>query len=378
MEATDRRRPRAAAPWGLIGALALMIAAECCLSGHADAITRPESWDWWLSGRAARGEAAGYKVLCFGDSLVKYGVQPRVLGERLGLPVRNFALCSGPAPASYFLLRRALEGGARPDVVIVDFTRGILDEGPLSTSRPYPWGELLSTGEALELARSARCAGLFGSIQANRLLPSLRARPTLRTCLLSALRGEGFSMRSPSTTLRRNWSANLGAQINPRDPHPLDFEAPPGAEAAFSAWHCDPVNASYVRKFLELAASRRVAVVWLIPPIKPGLQATIDRSTDDVRFDAFISWMQPHHPGLLVVDGRHAGYPACVFVDVVHLDRQGAFALSNGVAEVVGRRLASGSAGPNWLPLPPYRERAEDIVLEDVAQSGTACAALRR
>ena len=352
--------------------IALVVAAEGAINLHADAVTRPEGWDWWLAGRAARDEAAACKVLCFGDSLVKYGLQPRVLEARLGRPVRSLALSSGSAPASYFLLRRALEGGARPDAVVVDFSREILDDGPLSTERPFPWGELLSPREALELAGSARNAEFLASILANRLLPSLRARFTLRGCVLAALRGEGFSMREPNATLRRNWSANLGAQLNPRNPQIQDFAAPPGAEAAFKTWRCDPVNARYVTRFLDLAASRTITVVWLLTPLMPGLQATVDRGTDDARYDAFVRGMQALHPDLVVVDGRHAGFPASAFIDVVHLDRQGAFALSDGVAEVVGPRLDSGARGPAWLPLPAYRDRPADLPLEDVAQSGMA------
>jgi len=369
MDGTQRRPPRSRLPWGLLGMIALVIAAEGAVTRHADAVTRPEGWDWWLSGRAARGEAAGSKVLCFGDSLVKYGLQPRVLEARLGRPVRSLALSSGSAPSSYFLLKRALDGGARPEAVIVDFAREILDDGPLAADRPFPWGELLSPREALELAGSVRNAEALGSILANRLFPSLRARFTLRGCVLAALRGEGLSMRAPNATLRRNWAANKGAQLNPRNPQIQDFAAPPGAEAAFQTWRCDPVNARYVRKFLDLAASRRIAVVWLITPIMPGLQATVDRGTDDARYDAFVRRMLARHPDVVVVDGRHANFPASVFIDVVHLDRRGAFALSDGVARVVGPRLAAGAKGPAWLPLPSYGDRPEDVPLEDVAQS---------
>src|SRR5262249_28136550 len=121
---------RGGVPAGLLGAIALMVAVELALAHDPFRFGLPDWGDWARAGRAARGAAREGEVLCFGDSTAKAGLQPRVLAWRLGRPVRSFAVAAGSPAASYFLLRRALDSGARPSAILVDLHPGLICDDP--------------------------------------------------------------------------------------------------------------------------------------------------------------------------------------------------------------------------------------------------------
>ena len=98
--------------------LALVAAAESWLAWHDVEFANYSAECWRMSGWAAR-HVRRSEVLCFGTSLSKHGVLPRVIEHlQTGKRAYNLAVFSGPVPASYFLLRRAGGGGVpdgRPD-----------------------------------------------------------------------------------------------------------------------------------------------------------------------------------------------------------------------------------------------------------------------
>src|SRR4051812_42261979 len=113
---------RGARPWGTMGMIVVVATVELLVHRVEDRhFTTNAALSWAYGGRAADRKAAGRDVLCFGDSMVKFGVAPRVLEDRLGTKAYNLALYAGSPTASYFLLRRALEAGARPSAILVDF-----------------------------------------------------------------------------------------------------------------------------------------------------------------------------------------------------------------------------------------------------------------
>src|SRR5579883_1943148 len=105
-------------PAGLVGMLALVAAVEYSLARHDFSVLSLTQWDGRASRQAAEKEAKGCDVLIFGDSLVKLGVLPRVIEERSGLRSYSLAVAGSQPLASYFLLRRALNEGARPSAVV--------------------------------------------------------------------------------------------------------------------------------------------------------------------------------------------------------------------------------------------------------------------
>jgi hypothetical protein len=353
---------RGRTPGGLFGLLALVAIIEWAIAGHAPDLTFGPVWDWRQAGWAGRHRAAGSEILCFGDSQVKFGVQPRVLEDVLKKRSYNLSMIAGQAPGSYFLLRRALESGARPSAIVVDFEPSLLRMG-LNTRA---WSELLEPRECLEIARSSRDADLFGRLLTSVLVPSVRCRSDLRGALMGALRGRPVSQRGGVEINRRNFDANRGAQVMPLN---ATFRGAPVASLEVqlndAAWRPDPVNASYVRKLFALARSRGIAVYWVLLPVTPEGQARREQVGSDARYSRFVERVHAKFPEVTVIDVRHSGYDVPVFADAMHLDRRGATALTTDLAAIIAR----GQSGPRRQVLPAFRDRPDDRSLEDTSQT---------
>src|SRR5262249_41928557 len=116
-------------PLGLLGAIGLTLAVKTFVARVNLLITHPWAFAWRRGDWAARHVAPGCEVLCFGDSLMQCGILPRVLEDRLALRSYNIAIGAGSPATTYFLLRRALESGARPRAVLVEYLSLAGDHG---------------------------------------------------------------------------------------------------------------------------------------------------------------------------------------------------------------------------------------------------------
>src|SRR3954453_9622028 len=120
-----RRRSRLAAmTMGALGMVALIVAVEVFVSVHEDDLTGLGTFAWRYGARAAQGEAQDYQILCLGTSLTKCGVLARVVEHGTGRTCFNMAVSNGRIASSYYLLKRALDAGARPTAVVVDCIDG--------------------------------------------------------------------------------------------------------------------------------------------------------------------------------------------------------------------------------------------------------------
>jgi hypothetical protein len=344
-----------------------VVIVEAFLAGRGPRFSTDQATDWSVAGRAARREAVGCAVLGFGDSMVKFAVLPRVLERHGAGRAHNLALYDGPPAAGYFLLRRALEAGARPSALVVDFSPHHLARPPGHPDFRRAWPELLTVRECLDLAVTARDPGLFAPVLLARALPSYKARFEVRASLLDALRGESRSPRMVLRVLRRNWQANGGAQALAVNPGYRGEFAPDNPGLFPAPWSCDPASLAYLRRFLALAESRRIRVYWLLPPLAPPVQALRDRLGLADSYARFVRSEQARFPTVTVIDGLRSGYPTSRFADAVHLDRLGASILSADLAAL----LASPPPG-RWQRLPDHRGRPMDVALEDLAQSRAA------
>jgi hypothetical protein len=203
-------------PWGLLGMLGLIAAIEGSVACNALDFSDPVTLSWRLAADAARAVAPGRRVLLAGDSLVKHGLVPQIIAAQSDQTAVNLAVARGSAPATFFLVRRALEAGARPAALVVDFKPNVLTGGPRYNSR-Y-WQEILTPREILELARSSRSPALLIELAMGRLLPSLRARHEIRSNLQAALRGETEGLRIINRMCMRNWTINDGADVAAKNP----------------------------------------------------------------------------------------------------------------------------------------------------------------
>ena len=366
-------RGRSTLPLGLLGMLALAAAIERYEVRAEPGFLSVHGASWRVAGREGIRAARRCAVLCFGDSLVKLGVLPRVLEARSGRPAYNLAVLNGPAPASFFLLRRALAAGARPEAIVVDFAEGILADGPSSPTRPYPWADLLDLGEALELAWTARDPDLLARTLVGRLLPSVRGRREVRARVRGALRGEPDAQRLAVQAYLRNWSRNGGGQAQPRESFAEPAPPPPGLRRA-STWRPHPVHALYLHRFLALAGRHRIRVYWLLPPYPPVIQAHVEARGDDRPYAALARALLARFPELTVVDARHAGYERTAFWDSLHLDHDGAAALSAALAHLLRHQPVDPAPAGRWVSLPHFRPVAAPV--EDLAQSTLAVQAL--
>ena len=362
--ALARRRRRL--PVGLLGAVGLALAAEGFVARHATQFGTYWSADRRLTAARLRREAPGCQVLGLGDSQLKFGVLPALVGPPLGKRACNLAILGGQPAAAYFLLRRALAAGARPEALLLSTKPHVLARPPRTDLRP--WAELATLRDCLDLGWTTRDAGFLAALALGRLLPTARARYEVRANVLAALRGEGASALAIPAH-RRNWYRNRGAQVEPAGA----FHAVPLERLWFDQpWASDPVNARYLDRFLALAAARRLPVFWVLTPIQPAAQAESERTGYEARFIGFVRARLERFPNVVVLDGRHCGYDEATLHDPFHLDRRGAVAFSVDVAAAVGRSLAGTGPGARWVELPAFRDRGHPAAVEDMGQSLSA------
>ena len=328
-----------------------------------------EPWDWRRTGQAATRstEVRHAEVLCFGDSLVKLGVQPRFLADGLGgdCQAYNLALCAGRAPASYFLLRRVLEAGAKPSAIVVDFNDTFLAEPPALTLRLY--SELLRPDETLELAQVIGRSHFAAEVFTSQALRVVQNRFEIRQAIFSTFFGqpETAQKRATAHAMRVNWRRNLGAQVMPKVVNHQSTDPVDWAWVQPTGWLPDPSNVTYLDAFFRLAESHQIPVFWLLPPLQPGYTARRDQINAAASYDVFVAATQAKFPNLTVVDGRHAGYDASVFIDMAHLDRDGSTQLSHALGAVLAEQLAH-PAAPRVVALPAFETRHSAVAAQSV------------
>ena len=322
--------------------------------------------DWIRNHRIVAADAREYDLLCLGDSAIKFGVAPTVIEHRTGRRCYNLAILAGSPVTSYYLLRQALDAGARPSTIVIESLPHVLELDPRQRSQKR-WPRLLEFADAIELSLTLGDPGLLGPYAIDRLLLTSRERETLRTGITTALGGASAIRQGFFAMHERNWNVNQGAMIlqnlnNVGDPeieYRANFARP---------WSAHPVNASYTAKLLDLAQSRGIRVAWLLPPMDPEVQALCDRRGQDARFAQFVRRMAGSRANVVVVDARRTRFERTQFVDWAHLNGKGALVLSDALAEVLARPLE----GPRWVDLPLAPHPSQDLVLEDMDQSRIA------
>ena len=374
-------RPVRRLPWGLLGMLLLILAAEAALARReVDFTSDPWAWDWLSNGRAASRSTRGRDILCFGDSLIKFAVMPRAIEHRTGRPTYNLALGGGMAASSYFQLRHALQAGARPRAILVDFWPDLLQKEPMENPRMLC--QVATLRDCLELGWTARDGNLLGQLVSRRLLTSVRCQFEIRESVRAWVLGGSYSNRGEVLAFQRNWRANDGSMVWPRHPefvHGIrgEVEKMPGSasrEWAISlypnGWQAaSPSNRAFMLKFFELAEAHEIPVFYVLTPLHPVVQRRREAIGMDESHTRFARALRARFPGVTVVDARHSGYPRWVFMDFIHLDCLGSFEFSDDLADVVNRALDGGTDRPRWVAMPAYHGRPPDVPLEDLNQS---------
>ena len=368
-------------PWGLLGMLLLVLAAEAALARkEVDFTSDPWGWDWPSNGRAATRMSRDREILCFGDSLIKFAVMPRVVERRTGLRAYNLALGGGMAASSYFQLRHALQSGARPRAILVDFWPDLLHKEPIENPRML--SQVATLGDCLELGRTARDGNLLGQLVIRRLLTSVRCQFEIRESVRAWIFGGSYSNRGEVLAFQRNWRANDGSMVWPRHPefvHGIrgEVEKMPGMASREwrdslypDAWRAaSAVNRAYLLKFFELAEAHEIPVFYVLTPLHPVVQKRRERIGFDEAHTRFALALQARFPEVTVIDARHSGYAPWVFTDFIHLDCLGSFEFTSDLADLLGLALAGGADRPRWVDMPKYHGRPPDVPLEDLDRS---------
>jgi hypothetical protein len=261
-----------------------------------------------------------------------------------------------PPPLTYALLRRAFDAGAKPHALVISHM----------TLAGHPrvhvaeLSELLGPIECAELAWVADDAGLFNALMTQSLLPSARYRLALRGRVLAGLKGVPPGRDVPGELLRA-WSDGRGMERRAVDGR-YDGRMEPQLERSVYSepWKVLWVYEQYVRRIARLAEDHGVPVFWLVAPIAPEAQARRDALGLDAHHTKNLRAIQKRSPNLVVLDARHAGFPAPAFFDSCHLNTRGASALSAEVASAVASHLSRG--GERWVTLPPYGAAARVAV----------------
>src|SRR5262249_7056331 len=144
--------------------------------------------------------------------------------------VYNLALLDGKPAASYFLFRRAVEAGARPAAVLVDFQPECMFQDSRSTTENRNWKALLSPRECLEMAWVNRDADFFATVMLSPVLPSWKCRAEVREAVRSALDGRATRNPEENAKVRRNRRRNRGGLLLPRQTS-FGGEVPPAFAA---------------------------------------------------------------------------------------------------------------------------------------------------
>ena len=354
-------------PFGLLGMIGLIVIVEAVISARRAEFCTPWADDWRLSAEAARSKATQADLLCFGDSLVKYGLAPRIIEARSGLTAYNLATSGGTMASSYFLFRQAIEAGARPKAVVVDVEAlMLLEEKP---PKPLNFAELATVRDCLDLAWTEQDGDLLGALLAGKCLASYRWRFEIRQNVRAALDGQGGSNNSSLASFRTLWNREQGAQPTPADRvyHPSESVLIAGVSP--EKWACAPAERVYAERFLALAKTREIPVYWLIPPMSPGVHNHRAILGTDARYDRFVQSIVSKYPSAIVLDGRYSGYDDSVHVDHLHLNRRGASILSADLAEMVLEDLTSRRTGPAVRrALPPLAGRTGDEPISKIAR----------
>lgn len=337
-------------PWGLLGMLALLWGIE----GFVSRSPWTGSLGWsWRSAREMADSVQNCRVLLFGDSQVKVGIQADRLEQQLGASVINLAVLRAHPAASAMLLRRALDAGARPEAVVLDAFPGILTDHPRMNGAE--WVELLDTRGWVELLQDAPDPQLVARALGHWLVPSVDARWSIRPVIAAALAGQPDPSRllvERQERLPRRGSIAVRASGLPlREALPA---LPAGAGKKSDWWKVRPENLKALRRFCALAQAQGIRVYWLWPTQSPATQARREALHLDDPFEAMVRRLQSEFPNLTVLDVRRAGLGATDFYDPGHLNHQGAEALTDAVALALANDRKEGGNKPSddrWLDL---------------------------
>ena len=369
-------------PHGVLGMVLIVIAVENTLAKHSDLITDLMPATWKYSATKAHKDARSAQILCFGSSLVKFGILPKVLQEETGLPAYNLSVYGGRMASSYILLKKSLESGARPKAIVLDCHDGpvsldkLEEQSEALTTNRDNWPRLVTLAETIDVASQARDPEFLARSLMAKLLTSLESRAEIRSTVVKSLAGERIEMNPNIVAAIRNWNVNLGTQLMaPSDAPPAaaaeELDDPKNDVLKAGDFRDNPLlNASFA-KLLKLASAHGIQIFLLLPPLSPGVHIGQDAQGYTVFYNDFCKKALDLDPTLVIVDGRRSGYGWPEFHDKTHLNAEGALTFSHDVGKIIATRLGASSES-RWVKLPRYRKSNGNENIETFESSRVA------
>ncbi len=321
-------------PLGLFGMSILVFVIEGRVDSHGlDLSTVPLLNARYAAARASRIELNG-KVVFLGDSQVKFGVDPREFESHSGRAAVNLAIAGSPPPASYFLLRRILDRGARPSAILLGH---MTFAGDLEIQSPL-FHEFVRFSEALDLSTSTRDPQLLARLMLPRYLPSIKDRHAIRTATLNAL-----LLRPQTTRLRPArhvalWDSASGAELMEPNPAYNGGMEPDKKDTLYGQpWKVSGLYAHDFHRLVDLAEKHGIPVYWVVFPIVPEAQSLRDQLGHDLAHTQNLRALQKRHRTLVILDARHAHFTSDEFYDSCHLNRRGAAHISAALGDLIAR-----------------------------------------
>jgi hypothetical protein len=328
------------------------------------------AWAYDLNYVIATEKVKDCDLIVLGDSLVSHGVAVNVIEEQTGLKGYNLSIAGAQAPGTYYLFRQLLESGARPKYLIVDFFPKLLDTDPWFNVENLP--SIANYRDCVELAYHARDSNLLASLLLRRTFASVKSREWLRQIILEKLNGIDLHHAENRLASMRNNEINRGLLIGP-DRRSISMNMDDYVAYLFSSFQCSSLNRTYVDKLMRLAAAHQVKVLVVLPPYMPSLQAKLDASGFDAKYQEFMKSLVASYPGVRVVDARRSNYDDNSFIDGNHLSYEGALTFSAELGDLLARDLKADSpASPRWVMVPQYRKRAVKTRHETIEESQMA------
>ena len=373
---------RGPTPWGLIGFLVAILLIEQSLSRHEGLFSDPAATNFRYSKKVAETKSARVEILVVGTSLMKFGAVPRMIESGTGRSAFNLAVCSGHLPSSYFVLRRALENGARPKAVLLDcqdtFVQPTQEHEPFEgiTVNKRNWPELLDLRDTIDLAWVARDSHFLADTLVSRVLTSYKNRFVIQDQVLNAFRGGSAASDLQNRAFVRNWRANCGVTMTLATAPPNPTRTAIVAQSPVTPTAPVPtppksnrLTQAYLSRLLDLASTYKFRVFWVLPPLPSEILAGREESGLDDYFTELASQVRSRSANAVVIDARRSGYPSDVFLDAVHLNAKGAIAFSAEVARIVKSELDHPSSTGPWVSLGPYRRPEAMPPFEDMERS---------
>jgi hypothetical protein len=290
-------------------------------------------------------------VQIYGDSVADGALNEKVIAKKLGVSSSKFVNYSVPgstAICAYPLLKRQIEAGRTPQVIILAYSARSYAV-PLSEKffgRFATWGELFEASEygltAGDVIKAILCRSSF----------SLRYREELNGIVRSGGHGLDYfsEKKRPAVGL-----AERRSSLSDVAPTPIDSSVAGGTKIfnptfANVAFTPPSISSQSMERFLELAKKHQIKVFLISVPKPQEAHALHDRNGFNSNYAAFLSNLRDQH-GVRLVLAEAPVWDLSEFSDSVHLGPQAAWKFSELVAEKLQPLITD--QGPSEVSISP-------------------------